>query len=241
MELDDIHDDALEDIDLADAADNVRGTSSEQQLSSARKHFNKFVEIHCDVPWTMDTAPHDFITTQLLGKFATYLFMNLGKLKTAQSYISQVKTFFVTKWASNTQWQLHPGNASEKWYRDIRAGMRKISIQSAGTSKAPIAVVLNSFTGFSSLTTLKAVNTNLRNITLVGDDLAMIEEFDFQDTPFSQLPSVLYEREYLSMPELRNLKISPGGGIQTLSAAEYKHAVAIVKNRSNVDFLMTAP
>ncbi|KAJ0396709.1 hypothetical protein P43SY_008426 [Pythium insidiosum] len=78
-----------------------------------------------------------------------------------------------------------------------------------------------------------AVNTNLRNITLVGNVLMMIEQFDFQDTPFSQLPTVLYEREYLSMPELRNLKKSPGGGIQMLSAAEYKHAVAIVKNRSN--------
>ncbi|KAH9148142.1 hypothetical protein AeRB84_008401 [Aphanomyces euteiches] len=94
--------------------------------SSVRKHFDKFLQQHYDVAATMETVAHEMISAQLLGKFATFLFMTLPKLKTAQSYLSQVKTFFLTKWSSTSEWQLHPHNTTDTWYSDIRAGLRKM-------------------------------------------------------------------------------------------------------------------
>lgn len=53
--------------------------------------------------------------------------MSVKKLKKAQGYISQVKTFFATKWSQQSSWKLHFSVSNDEWYVKIREGMKKCS------------------------------------------------------------------------------------------------------------------
>lgn len=81
---------------LTSAGEAARGERSQQQLTTATNHFNKFLREHLDggESKTLDTLkPHE-VTAELIGCFGTYLFMNLKKISGAQSYLSQIQDIF---------------------------------------------------------------------------------------------------------------------------------------------------
>ncbi|TYZ65102.1 hypothetical protein PybrP1_006020 [[Pythium] brassicae (nom. inval.)] len=114
-------------IRLQSAGVASRGEKSDQQLATAKNHFNKFLQSHGDSSVSdksTDTLTHPDVTAEMLGCFATYLFMTLKKMSGVLPYLSQVMGLFTGKWQGCTRWELHPNNASDQWYSDIRAGLR---------------------------------------------------------------------------------------------------------------------
>ncbi|TYZ66768.1 hypothetical protein PybrP1_006280 [[Pythium] brassicae (nom. inval.)] len=116
-------------IRLQSAGVASRGEKSDQQLATAKNHFNKFLQTHGDSSVsgkTTDALTHPDVTAEMLGRLRTYLFMTLKKMSGALSYLSQVKDFFTGKWQGCTGWELHPNNASGRWYSDIREGLYRM-------------------------------------------------------------------------------------------------------------------
>lgn len=88
-------------IRIQSAGDNARGERSNQQLLTAKNHFNQFLKLHGNQVISLevaDTLLPSEVTDVLLGYFATFLFMNLSKLSDALVYLSQMKCFFAEKW-----------------------------------------------------------------------------------------------------------------------------------------------
>ncbi|TYZ64945.1 hypothetical protein PybrP1_009304 [[Pythium] brassicae (nom. inval.)] len=116
-------------IRLQSAGVAFRGEKSDKQLVTAKNHFNKILQTHSKSSMsvkTTDNLTHPEVAAEVLGCFATYLFMTLKKMSGALSYLSQVKGFFTGKWQGCTGWELHPNNASDQWYSDTRAGHRRM-------------------------------------------------------------------------------------------------------------------
>lgn len=114
---------------IQDAGAHAVGERSEQQLKTARNHFNTFLQQHGEGSIgakVMEQLQPVDVTSELIGCFATYLFMTLKKLSGALSYLSQIKGYFTKKWQGCPEWSLHPNNTGEGWYTDVRAGVTKM-------------------------------------------------------------------------------------------------------------------
>ncbi|KAF1326968.1 hypothetical protein FI667_g8119, partial [Globisporangium splendens] len=119
---------------LADAGLKSTGAKTEQQFNTAAGRFNTFLRSHGGVDVSssaMYSIGHACVTAELMGRFGTYLFMNVKKLSAAHSYMSQVKSFFARKWQGCPEWSLHLGNASDTWYSELRSGMKKMYVNKA--------------------------------------------------------------------------------------------------------------
>uniref|UniRef100_K3WXV3 Uncharacterized protein n=1 Tax=Globisporangium ultimum (strain ATCC 200006 / CBS 805.95 / DAOM BR144) TaxID=431595 RepID=K3WXV3_GLOUD len=49
----------------------------------------------------------------------------MDKVSAVQSYLSQIKSYFDIKWQDNVEWILHPSRSNDKWYSDIRSGIKR--------------------------------------------------------------------------------------------------------------------
>ena len=117
---------------LPDASQKETGRKSKEQLATAKKHLNTFLKSHEDKglsKLTVDSLEPFHATSELMGRFGSYLFYMVTKLKkqnTALPYLSQIKQFFDKKWENDISWPLHPSRNNGQWYSVLRKTVAKL-------------------------------------------------------------------------------------------------------------------
>ena len=99
-------------------------------METAKKDFDKFLKSHEDTTLsklTVDTVEPCHATSELFGRFGSFLFYkvkNVKKENSAMPYLSQIKQFFEKKWENDLSWSLHAARNNGQWYSVLRERLK---------------------------------------------------------------------------------------------------------------------